>query len=291
MGSAGYCALISQGPHLAARPRTPAGFRSRGKPSTANGVANNADLGIESSLRSYLFIQKRVISKRLLTTRKIRLAPTGAISFLYRYYWKTKTSRNWGGGGDTVTCALFKDLVLLSLCWSFCSFIDSCLSVQTYSCLFQQSSKQRRCYLISFHNFHMIHHLALPSPREPPAGARPCCTPQPHLWLLPRLGICTCSSPSPEASSVSLLTHCGVTETNPRAQSALGPDRTAGWPREFACSWWHRPSSTRAHCRLALGNLLRFLILYSPPLARVITGGGGRVHIFIFNTISPESVF
>lgn len=52
-----------------------------GKPSTANGVANNTDLEIESSLRSYLFIQKRVISKRLLTTRKMRLAPTGAIYF------------------------------------------------------------------------------------------------------------------------------------------------------------------------------------------------------------------
>lgn len=59
----------------------PAGSAQGGKPSTANGVANNTDLEIESSLRSYLFIQKRVISKRLLTTRKMRLAPTGAIYF------------------------------------------------------------------------------------------------------------------------------------------------------------------------------------------------------------------
>lgn len=33
----------------------PAGFRSRGKPSTTNGVANNTDLEIQSSLRSDFF--------------------------------------------------------------------------------------------------------------------------------------------------------------------------------------------------------------------------------------------
>ena len=44
VGSAGYGALIRQGPHLAARPWTPAGFeRSRGKPPTEHGAVNNID--------------------------------------------------------------------------------------------------------------------------------------------------------------------------------------------------------------------------------------------------------
>lgn len=132
----------------------------------------------------------------------------------------------------------------------------------------------------------MIHHLALPCLHgEPPRGTAalatpPCHTPVPHLWLLPCLGVFTCSFPSPR-TLLSLLCTAQL-ETKPRVQSALGPDRTARWPWEFSCSWWRWPLSTKAHCRLLLGNLLPFPILISPPFSKGHPGEGRGEDLCIY---------
>jgi hypothetical protein len=74
----------------------------------------------EIYLACSLFIQNLVISKRLLTIKKMLLAPKRAV------YFCTKTSL---GRKDILKYASFKELNLPPLDGSLCSFIDSGLSV------------------------------------------------------------------------------------------------------------------------------------------------------------------
>lgn len=118
VGSAGYSGLVSQGPHLAARPWTLAGIEERRGPSYRDWSSNKfAD---EIHLACSLFIQNLAISKRLLTIKKMLLAPKRAV------YFCTKTSL---GRKDILKYASFKELNLPPLDRSLCSFIDSGLSV------------------------------------------------------------------------------------------------------------------------------------------------------------------
>lgn len=132
----------------------------------------------------------------------------------------------------------------------------------------------------------MIHHLALSClHREPPRGTaalatHPCHTPLPHLWLLPCLGVCTCSFPS-SRTLLSLLCTAQL-ETKPRLQSALGPDRTARWPWEFSCSWWRWPLSTKfiAPCLWETYSLSPFW--FHHPFLRITPGEGRGEDLCIY---------